>query len=93
MDPTTVLVQIIQTGGLVGFLSLAVIAFTRGWVYAAAIVEDLRAQVKELTLALKAANEGMEKLADAWEARNALEAQRERDRQEWDRRNASGGNT
>lgn len=91
MDPTSVLVQIIQTGGLVGFLSLAVIAFTRGWVYSSAIVEDLRTQVKELTSTLKAANDGMEKLADAWETRNAIEAQRERDRQEWDRRQVSGG--
>lgn len=86
MDPTTVLVQIVQTGGLVGFLTLAVIAFARGWVYAAAIVDDLKLQVKELTAALKAANDGMEKMADAWEARNNLEAQRDRDRVEWDRR-------
>lgn len=91
MDPTTVIVQIIQTGGLVGFLSLAVIAFTRGWVYSAAIVDDLRTQIKELTATLKSANDGMEKMADAWENRNAIEAQRERDRQEWDRRQASGG--
>jgi uncharacterized protein (DUF3084 family) len=90
MDPTLTLIQIIQTGGLVSFLSLAVIAFARGWVYAAAIVEDLRSQVKELTAALKSANAGMEQMADAWENRNNLEAQRDRDRQEWDRRNAGG---
>lgn len=89
MDPTTVLVQIVQTGGLVGFLTLAVIAFARGWVYAAAIVDDLKAQVKELTAALKAANEGMERMANAWEKRNDLEQQREADRKEWDRRNVA----
>lgn len=88
MEPTSVaiLVEIIRTGGLVAFLSLAVIAFVRGWVYAAAIVDDLRERVKELTAALQAANEGMEKMADAWDKRNSLEEQRQRDRLEWDRR-------
>ena len=91
MDPTSTLIELVQTGGLVSFLMIAVIAFARGWVYASAIVEDLRNQVKELTATLKSANDGMEKMADAWEQRNAIEAQRERDRQEWDRRQVSGG--
>jgi hypothetical protein len=86
MDPTTTLVEIVQTGGLVSFLMIAVIAFARGWVYASGIVEDLKAQVKELTAALKAANDGMQGMAEAWDKRNELDSQRDRDRQEWDRR-------
>lgn len=90
MDPTSVIVQLVQTGGLVSFLTIAVIAFARGWVYASNIVEDLRENVKGLTAALTEANKGMEKMAAAWEKRNDIESVRDQDRLEWDRRNKGG---
>jgi hypothetical protein len=69
----------IQVGGLIGFMSVTIIAFVRGWVYAANVVEDCKLQVRELTNALKSANDGMERMAEAWESRNKLEADRRRD--------------
>jgi hypothetical protein len=72
----------VQVGGLIGFMTLSILAFVRGWVYSSAIVAELRQQIKDLTVALNTANTGMERMADAWEARNALE----RENREWDRR-------
>ena len=69
----------IQVGGLVGFMSAAIIAFVKGWIFAGNVVDDLRTQVRELTGALKAANDGMERMAEAWEARNKIESDRIRD--------------
>lgn len=69
----------VQVGGLVGFMSVTIIAFVRGWVYAANIVDELKQQIRELTAALKAANDGMERMAEAWEARNKIESDRARD--------------
>lgn len=69
----------IQVGGLIGFMTVSLLAFMRGWVYAAAIVDELKTQIRELTSALKAANDGMERMADAWEERNRQEAERARE--------------
>lgn len=66
----------IQVGGLIGFMSVTIIAFVRGWVYAANVVNELKQQIRDLTAALKAANEGMEKMAEAWEERNKIEAEK-----------------
>lgn len=87
----------IQVGGLIGFMTLAIVAFMKGWIYPASVVEkerqdakedksELKENVKELTGALAAANNGMERMADAWEARNQLE----REQREWDRRQRNG---
>ena len=75
----------IQVGGLVGFMSVAIIAFVKGWIFAGNVVDDLRTQVKELTGALKAANDGMERMAEAWEDRNKLESDRMREDMLYDR--------
>lgn len=76
----------VQVGGLIGFMTLTIVAFVRGWVYAKNIVDDLKQQVKDLTTALMSANAGMDRMADAWETRNQIE----RDNREWDRRTREG---
>lgn len=84
MDPTTasdagivnLVLNAISTGGLVGALTLGIMAFVRGWVFPSAVVQELRMQIRELTAALKLSNEGMEKMADAWETRNTIERER-----------------
>ena len=95
MDPTSdqinVILNAIQTGGLVSALTLGILAFARGWVYTAKIVDDLKQQVKDLTQALHAANQGMEKMADAWEARNQIERERALEQAQWDRRKRNEG--
>lgn len=80
----------IQTGGLISVLTLGIMAFARAWVYPAKIVDDYKAQVVELTKAVQASNEGMERMAAAWEARNALERERAYDAQ-WDRKERRKG--
>lgn len=99
MDPTTPNIDLINlilngvsTGGLVGALTLAVMAFARGWVFASAIVDELRTQIRELTAALKSANDGMERMAEAWEARNKMEQDRDRDDRLLERLRAEKGN-
>ena len=73
LETANFILNAIQVGGLVGFMSAAIIAFVRGWIYPAAIVDELRQHIKDLTAALTAANAGMERMADAWEARNNAE--------------------
>lgn len=89
MEPTTFntdfasfILNAVQVGGLVGFMTLSIVAFVRGWIFPAGVVGEYRQQVKDLTEALKQANEGMERMADAWEARNQMD----RDNRDWDRR-------
>lgn len=94
MEPTTgsdysqinLVLNAIQTGGLISFLVLSVMAFLKEWVYPAGIVKRLYTQVEELTQSLALANDGMKRMADAWEARNDLE----KERREWDRRGKEG---
>src|SRR5687768_2020820 len=86
MDPSTPNIDLINlilngvsTGVLVGALTLAVLALARGCLYAAPIVDEMRTQIRELTAALKSANDGMERMADAWEARNQMEIEKDRE--------------
>lgn len=79
LDTANFILNAIQVGGLVGFMSASIIAFVRGWVYPGSTVDELRANVKELTTTLKVNGEGVDKLADAWEQRNKQEADKMRD--------------
>lgn len=69
----------IQVGGLIGFMTISLLAFLKGWIYSATIVDEFKKQIVELTAALKSANDGMERMAEAWEARNKIESDRARD--------------
>jgi len=75
-EEVNIVLNLIQTGGIVGVLTLAVVGFLRGWIYPKHVVEEFKLQIKELTDALKLANTGMERMADAWETRNSLERER-----------------
>jgi hypothetical protein len=86
IDSINIILNAIQTGGLIAFLTMSVMAFVWGWIYPKAIVEEYKKQIAELTTALNAANQGINRMADAWEARN----QAEKDRVEWDRRGREG---
>ncbi len=73
----------VSTGGLVSTLTLGIIAFVRGWVYPAKTVDaeresakELGNTVKELTETLKQMGQGVDKLSDAWDARNEIEKEK-----------------
>ena len=82
----------IQVGGLIAFLTLTVLAFVQGWVYSAKVVDELKLQIRELTAALKASGEGIDKMADAWEERNKQEADKARDDLLFERLKQRGNN-
>lgn len=79
LEVANFILNAVQVGGLIGFMTTAIVSFVRGWIYPASTVQELRIQVKELTQALGAIGSGVDKLADAWDERNKQEADKIRD--------------
>lgn len=82
VDSINVILNAIQTGGLIAFLVMSIMAFVWEWIYPKGTVEEYKQQIKDLTAAVNSANTAMQRMADAWEARNDMDQQRA----DWDRR-------